>query len=193
MKKKTQAFTLLELMVVITLIAIVTAYGLPRLQGFTTNTGLISNTNSLVAALQYARSSAINDQARVVICTSDNAMTPGPTCGGPATPWHDGWIIFRDTDGNASFGSGDVLLRAQPKVAIQGITIVPVDLGGNPTNIVDNVSFGPPAGQPMLANGLNQSGLFRICSAADKTKVRGVTLHFSGRISATRDVTSPCP
>jgi len=193
MKKKTQAFTLLELMIVVALIAIVTAYGLPRLKGFTTNTGLISNTNALVAALQYARSSAINDQGRVVICTSDNAMTGAPTCGGAATLWHEGWIIFRDTDNNATFGSGDVLLRAQAKVAIAGITITPVALGGNPTNIVDYVSFGPPAGEPMLANGLNQSGLFRICSAADTTKVRGVTLHFSGRISATRNVTSPCP
>jgi len=194
MKKKTQAFTLLELMIVVALIAIVTAYGLPRLKGFTTNTGLTTNTNDLVAALQYARSTAINDQGRVVVCASSDSMKAVPKCGGPGTPWHSGWIIFRDIDNNASISAGDTVLRVQGAVALNGITITPGPLNPpNPTNIDDYVSFGPPAGEPLLTNGLNQSGLFKICSAQDSSLVRGVEVNFSGRISSTRVVNPGCP
>jgi len=193
MKKKTQAFTLIELMIVVALIGVVTAYGLPHLRSFPTNTGLTTNTNDLVAALQYARSTAINDQGRVVVCASSDSMSATPSCGGPGTPWHSGWIIFRDIDNNASISAGDTVLKVQPAVALKGITITPSPLNLTPTNIDDYVSFGPPAGEPVLTNGLNQSGLFKICYERDLSRVRGVELNFSGRISSTREVNPGCP
>lgn len=192
MKKKTQAFTLIELMIVVALIGVVIAYGLPKLRSFPVSTGLTTNTNDLVAALQYARSTAINDQGRVVVCASSDSMTATPSCGGPGTPWHSGWIIFRDTDNNASISAGDTVLRVQGAVAVSSITITPGPLNLNPTNIDDYVSFGPPAGEPLLTNGLNQSGLFKICHASDLSKVRGVEVNFSGRISSTRVVNPGC-
>jgi len=193
MKKKTQAFTLLELMIVVAMIAVLTAYGIPGLKGFSTKTGLTTNANDLVAALQYARSTAINDQSRVVICASSDSMTAVPSCGGSGTPWHSGWVVFRDIDNNASISAGDTVLKVQGAVAINGITITPGPLNSNPTNIDDYVSFGPPAGEPVLTNGLNQSGLFKICSAHDSSLVRGVEVNFSGRISSTRVVNPGCP
>jgi len=193
MKKKTQAFTLLELMITVALIGTLAAYGLPYLRGYTTSTGLTTNTNDLVAALQYARSTAINDQDRVVICASGDSMTASPSCGGPGTPWHSGWVIFRDIDNNASISAGDTLLRVQGGVRLNNITITPSPLNLAPTNIDDYVSFGPPAGEPLLTNGLNQSGLFLICSDGDSSNMRGVELHFSGRISSTRVVNPGCP
>lgn len=189
MKKKSQAFTLIEVLVVVILIGIVTAYGLPGLKGFMTNTGLTSNTNDLVTALQLARSSAIRLQDRVVICASENSMTATPTCGAVDTPWESGWLVFHDKNNNAMYDGTDDLIRQQPHVAINGITITPVDLAGTPTNIVNYVSFGPPAGEPALIDTANQSGIFRICSAADLTRQRGVVVHFSGRISSTREAT----
>jgi len=189
MKKKTQAFTLLEAMVVVALIGILTAYGLPRLAGFTTNTGLTTNNNDLVTALQFARSASIRLQDRVVVCTSSSSMQPAPVCGAVDTPWHDGWIIFHDLNDNNQYDATDEILRVHPPVTIDGITITPVDLAGTPTNIVNFVSFGPPAGEPTLPNGAAQSGIFRICSNADLTRQRGVLLNFSGRISSTRDQT----
>lgn len=187
MKKKTQAFTLVELLIIVALIGILTAYGLPYLKGFTTNTGLTSNNNDLVASLQLARSASIRYQERVVICTSSNSMQPVPTCGAVDTPWHDGWIVYRDIGGNFILDPEDEILAVHPGVAIDDITITPVDLSNTPTNIVNYVSFGPPAGEPTLPNGASQSGIFRICSRADLTRQRGVLLNISGRIASTRE------
>jgi len=200
MKKKTQAFSLIELLVVIALIGVISAYGIPGLRNFTTNTGLTNNTNDLVASLQFARSAAIRLQDKVVVCSSDTSTTATPRCGSSLVPWHDGWIVFHDASHTGSFDPNasppDELLKVQPGVAINGVTITPVDLGSTTTNIANYVSFGPPAGEPAVANGASQSGIFRVCITGETTKQRGVLINFSGRISSTRDaavINSPCP
>lgn len=196
MKKSIQAFTLLELLVVLAIAGILSAYGVPFLGTLMTNNSLTNTNNDLVASMQYARSTAIRLQDRVVVCTSDNTTAAVPTCGGPTVPWTDGWLIFHDRDNNAEFAGTDVLLRTYPQVSSNGFTITPGPLAGSPTNIVNYVSFNSPAGEPMLIDLSNQSGIFRICVANDTAHIRGVIVNVSGRVSSTRDVSiigSSCP
>lgn len=196
MKKSIQAFTLLELLVVLAIAGILSAYGVPFLGTLMTNNGLTNTNNDLVASLQYARSTAIRLQDRVVVCTSNDTTAAVPTCGGSTVPWADGWLIFHDRDNNAEFAGTDVLLRTYPKVSLNGFSITPGPLAGSPTNIVNYVSFNSPAGEPMLTDLSNQSGIFKICVANDTTHIRGVIVNVSGRVSSTRDVNiigSSCP
>jgi len=190
MKKKTQAFSFIEVLIVVAIIGLVTAYGLPAMKAFQVNTGLTTNTNDLVTSLQMARSASIRLQGRVVVCASTTSMTDDPNCSTSAN-WHDGWIVFHDKNDNAIIDAGplgaDVVLRVQSGVVMPGLTIVPEALGGTPTNIGHYISFGPPAGEPALIGGENQSGIFKLCSDQDLSRVRGVVVHFSGRISSTRD------
>jgi len=189
MKKKTQAFTLLEVMIVVAIIGIITAYGLPRMKGFMTSTSLTSTTNDLVASLHLARSAAIRLQDKVVICSSANANTPAPTCGSVLTEWHEGWIVFHDLNRNTFYDGADELFQVHHAAEDNDVTITPVALGASPTNIVNYISFGPPAGEPYVANGAGQSGIFRICTPDDPDVQRGVLVNFSGRISSTVDST----
>lgn len=197
MKNKTQAFTLLEAMIIVALIGILTAWGLPQFQSVTTNSCLTAGNNNLVTAMQFARSAAIRSRSRVVVCTSADATSPTPTCGPATTPWTSGWIIFKDVNNDAVLNGTDELLRVESEATgCNGNTIELVDLSGAPTNIVNFVSFAPPIGEPLLPDLSNQTGTFKICSTDDSDKIRGVMLHVSGRISSTRDagiVGSTCP
>ena len=185
MKKKTQAFTLLEVMIVVAIIGIMSAYGLPKLRGIVTAISLSNTTNDLVASLHFTRSAAIRLQDKVVICSSDNANTTAPTCGTALTPWEAGWIIFHDKNTNTFFDGDDELFKVHHGAEDNDVTITPVALGTTPTNIVNFVSFGPPAGEPAIANGASQSGIFRVCVIDDTTVQRGVMVNYSGRISST--------
>ena len=196
MKKTIQAFTLIELMIALAIAGIVSAYGVPFLGRLMTNNALTNTNNDLVASLQYARSSSIRLQGRVIVCTSNNTTAAVPTCGGPGVPWTAGWLIFQNNDASVGFDSGDTLLRTYPRVTADSLTINTVALGGTPTNIADFVMFDAPAGEPILADLTNQSGIFRICVENDTTHIRGVMVNVSGRIASTRDTSiigSSCP
>ena len=196
MKKTIQAFTLIELMIALAIAGLVSAYGVPFLGKLMTNNALTSTNNDLVASLQYARSSSIRLQGRVIVCTSNNTTAAVPTCGGSTVPWTAGWLVFQNNDASVGFDSGDILLRTYPKVASDSLTITTEALGGTPTNIADFVMFDAPAGEPILADLTNQSGIFKICVANDTTHIRGVMLNVSGRIASTRDTSiigSSCP
>ena len=192
MKKKTQAFSLIEVLIVIALIGVGATMGVDGMRNYLTTTGLTSNANDLVTSLQLARSASIRLQDRVVICSSENSTTATPSCGDATTPWHAGWIVFHDKNNNAAYDADDDILRVQAATVVNGITITPINLGTSPTNIVNYVGFGPPAGEPTLVDTANQSGIFKICSQSDLSRVRGVSLHFSGRVSTTRTVSDPC-
>jgi len=192
MKKYSQAYSLLEVLIVVGIIGILAVASVPLMTSLSTNTGLTTTNNDLVAALQYARSTSIRLQDRVVVCTSSNAESPTPTCGGATVPWHDGWIVFHDTNGNVLFDSGDELLGVHEQTSINGLSIEVVQQ----SNIDNYVSFMAPAGEPQDAAAASQSGIFKICMENQSDVIRGVRLNVSGRVSSTRDVTiigSPCP
>jgi len=190
MKKYSQAYSLLELMVVTAIIGVLAAASVPFISSLSASAGLTTTNNDLVAALQYARSTSIRLQDRVVVCTSSNADSPTPTCGGATVPWHDGWIIFHDIDNSTDYdaSSGDVLLGVHEETAIQGISIELIQQ----SSLVNYVSFTAPAGEPQDQAASNQSGIFKICMENEPDEVRGVRLNVSGRISSTRDLPD-CP
>lgn len=200
MKKKIQAFTLLEALVIMAIVSVLLAVGVPGLRSLTTNTGLTSYNNELVTVLQFARSASIRLQDRVVVCTSDNATTPTPSCGDITVPWSSGWLVFHDINNDSKYveADGDELFRVRDELSIEGVTI---DIVGTGANIENYVSYAAPAGEPMKTDGTNQSGIFRICltddsAAAGSRHIRGVILNVSGRVASTRDTTvigSTCP
>lgn len=105
--KKNSGFTLLELIVVVALVAIVTAIAVPNMMVFNQNDRLTTNINALIGNLAYARSESVKRSQQVSICVSNN--TTGCTGGG----WQDGWIVYIDSDGNGNHGAGEEILRVK--------------------------------------------------------------------------------
>jgi type IV fimbrial biogenesis protein FimT len=86
-------FTLLELLVTLTVASILLSVAVPGFVDVIRNNRAAANANELLTALSIARSEAIKRGARVSMCRSAN----GTACGGT---WSDGWIVF--VDGAAS-------------------------------------------------------------------------------------------
>jgi type IV fimbrial biogenesis protein FimT len=94
-------FTLIELIVTISIAAVLLTLGAPTFIGFQRNSELTSVTNSFVAALGAARGEAMKrGQHAVVVPLANNN-------------WATGWRIFVDTDNNQQFNGSDVLLVEQ--------------------------------------------------------------------------------
>jgi type IV fimbrial biogenesis protein FimT len=84
-------FSLIELMVVITISAILIMVAAPSLTDMATSAKLNSDSSRWVASAQMARSEAIKRNRRVTMCAS----TDGETCAtsGGANAWSSGWLI----------------------------------------------------------------------------------------------------
>jgi type IV fimbrial biogenesis protein FimT len=83
-------FTLIELMVTISLAAILLAVGIPSFRETIIRNRLTEQTNDLVAAVTMARSQAITSNQSVSFCRTDSDVTT--TCSGSAGNW-DFWLV----------------------------------------------------------------------------------------------------
>ena len=120
-KKNTQkAFTLIELMVTLSVLGVLLAIALPNLRDLIVSNRLSSQVNGFVGLLNYARSEAIVRNQPVLVCAKRTADNECVTT--------DSWAefetqVFVDVDGNNSWSTGDILLK----------TIAPLDVGGSET------------------------------------------------------------
>jgi type IV fimbrial biogenesis protein FimT len=107
--KRQNGFTMTELMVVMAIVAILLAIGVPSFRYVTNANRMSSEVNGLLGDLMFARGEAIKQGLPVLVCTSAN----GTTCAGTTT-WESGWITCVDTNVNGTCGS---LLRVQNSFA----------------------------------------------------------------------------
>ena len=83
-----QGFTLVELMIVLVILGVILAIGLPGFSELTLSTKLKSYANKMVASVYLARGEAIKRNVPIRLCASAN----GTSCavGGD---WEQGWIV----------------------------------------------------------------------------------------------------
>jgi type IV fimbrial biogenesis protein FimT len=100
-----------ELVVVMMIVGILAAIGVPSFQYVTTSNRIAGEVNALLGDMQFARSQAIKTGQPVTVCTSTN----GTSCAGTTVnTWQGGWIVFVDVNTSHTFDTGDALLRVQP-------------------------------------------------------------------------------
>lgn len=159
-RRATRGVTLIELMVTVTIAAIMMTLAAPSLQSFVRSNQLRTATNDLAALLMTARSESIKRGWPVTVCkTADVNATP-PACSAAAS-WQAGWLVFVDHNGNGTLDTtasasfpADVALRvAQPTGT--GLTVT-----GN-ANFTQYLSF-RPSGFP-LGSGGTEAGTFTLC------------------------------
>jgi len=86
-RRRCSGFTLLELMITLTVAAILTAIAVPSFRSFVLNVRRDSIVDSLVASLQYGRNQALNLDQNTSVC----AGTTGTSCTGGL--WASGWMV----------------------------------------------------------------------------------------------------
>lgn len=107
-----RGFTLLELLVALSIVSILFTVAVPSFFNITRNSRAAANANELVTALSVARSEAVRRGARVSVCPSVN----GAVCSG-SNNWAQGWIVVADVATATDTSDPDVaaeVLRVWP-------------------------------------------------------------------------------
>ena len=181
-----KGFTLVELMVTISVLAVLMAVGIPSFQGVIASSRVTTATNDFMATLAQARSNAIRRGGRVTVCKSAD----GASCVTTGN-WEQGWIMFNDDDhsaANASVDTGETITFASPALT-NGIV-----MKGN----LNYVSFGAD-GLPKNMNGSGYFGTIRICSTvaslSDDKRARDLIINRTGRSLVERktNIAATCP
>jgi type IV fimbrial biogenesis protein FimT len=122
MKKET-GFTVIELMVTLSVAVVLVTMAVPAFNTFVQNNRITVQANDLVTAINLSRDEALKRRTTVTVCSSAD----GASCGGD---WHDGWIIFTDADADSTVDVGtDQVLRAWGALAGGAtITTIPTSL-----------------------------------------------------------------
>ena len=104
-------FTLVELMLVLTVAAVLLALAMPSFRETVIHNRISAASNTFMGAIGYARTEAIRRNVSVTLCKSVN----GTVCStAAATNWEDGWIAFVDADADGTLDAGETLLRTWP-------------------------------------------------------------------------------
>lgn len=88
--KRQSGVTLVELMVVLAIIVVLVAIGMPTYQNITTSYRISAEVNALLGDLQYARAEALKEGQYVTVCAANATLS---ACSG-TTSWQNGWIVF---------------------------------------------------------------------------------------------------
>jgi type IV fimbrial biogenesis protein FimT len=110
-------FTTVELMVALTVAAIMFGIAMPQFQNMISDQRVQSASSSLYASLIFARSEAIKRSQFVAVC----AMTADGSGCQNSTDWTRGWIVFVDGDGDGFPGAVADILKRQD--ALSGVTL----------------------------------------------------------------------
>lgn len=90
-----RGFTLIELMVTLVIAAVLSLVVAPGLTAYKRNAELTSTINTLLSAINAARSEAMKRGMKAMVLPADRRQ------------WRSGWIIFVDKDGDQTYSEAD--------------------------------------------------------------------------------------
>ncbi len=185
MKRPQAGFTLLELMLVVTIGGILLAIAIPSMGNFIRNSRITSAANDVMAALHFTRSESIKRRMPVTLCTSantlnaDNTQNDAATCA--ASPFLTGWIAFVDTNQSGQRDVGEaILLNHEPMNPL--ITARSSIDEFRVTYLLNGFALNPNAAQLVLCDERGNEA-----SSGELSSARGILVSVTGRAGVTRN------
>ncbi|MCD2511426.1 GspH/FimT family pseudopilin [Comamonas endophytica] len=112
MKRPTsRGLTLIEILVVVAIVAIVSALAAPDLSALIKSNRVAGKINALNADISFAKTEAIKRGVAVTLCASADQLTCSPS-----SDLAQGWIVFADPDENQAIGIGEAIIKVQDKL-----------------------------------------------------------------------------
>lgn len=102
--RRQKGYTLLELMVAISVAAVLMGIGVPGLQNFIRGSRVSASARNIVVDLSLARNEAVLRAATVTVCTSTDLAS----CSNSG--WNDGRIVFVDAGPVGAVDAGDIII-----------------------------------------------------------------------------------
>ncbi len=177
-------FTLIELVVTVSIAGILLAIAIPSFTTTITSNRLTASANEFVSALNLARSEAIKRGVQVSV----------ESIGSTSGQWDSGWNVFVDINGNGVFNdnataplceaSEDCIVRTYPALPT-GYTL----RVGSTTAFKDFIAYLPSGLSTVIAAAADA---FKLCSNSG-TKQRTITIGSTGRPSVAPETTGTCP
>jgi type IV fimbrial biogenesis protein FimT len=163
-RKFTNGFTVIELLVTLTMLGILIAIALPNFREASLNGATTAQTNDLVTAFNLARAEATKQSVPVRISA----------VGGD---WQNGWEAATDRNQDGLLDANDLLVRTGD-AARDGFTWIVADVGGNPVNDIWFNATGRLLGsaQPIVVTIRRPGG--------DTAKSRRLCIALSGRVES---------
>lgn len=174
--KKVQGFTLIEVLLVVALIGIIAAIGLPAFSEISANNRLMTSANNFIGSFHRARSEALKRSTEITL------LACKPDCGTTGTAsWENGWQIFIDTDGDDAYTAGtDELLNAVDDLPPS------MTASQNGTTPINTIYTYNAQGRLII----NQNNEIKLCDARTGETGRLITLTLMGRLNTDYE---PCP
>jgi type IV fimbrial biogenesis protein FimT len=178
-KQHQRGFTIVELVVTLTIAAILATIAVPSMRDFIRNGRLTSASNDLLRAYQVARTEAIKRQQNVVVCATNNPTSAAASCS--LDNFQTGWIVFQDDNRDGQHTTGEAVLTNHTALDPT------LTINDNNDSLAGYNGSGLPI--PSLANASNQ---ITICDERGVTAdganstARALFVDATGRVHATR-------
>ena len=191
--RRAAGFNLVELLVVMTIAAILMGIGVPSYRYVTNANRVSSEVNDLLGDMMVARAEAIRQGMTVSICPANGT---GTACANATTDWSQGWIVFTDFNANgtvdAAAPQNDTVLRYQkPFSGTDSFQI-------SNANGLNAVSFNRDGFATGLNPGIGQQLLFTLNAPAVNGTVnpqwrRCLQVSFAGMMTTEHSGIQECP
>lgn len=162
--------SLIEVLIVLTIAAILLGVGVPNLQAYIATNRLVSSTQEFYTALQFARSEALRRGAQVTIRHTGTAGS---------RDWSSGWEMFVDENRNGVRDGSEEQLR------VGGAVAAPLTIFAS-ANFATFIAF--DGSGRLTTNG----GTFVVCHGpnlvdGNQPRSRAVLVNGAGRVRPARD------
>jgi type IV fimbrial biogenesis protein FimT len=189
MKTNSSGFTLFELMLTISILAVIASIGVPGFRDFVRNSRITGAANDIITDFNLARSEAVKRRVPVTLCKSQD----GAACDQDVTDPFNSWIVFVD-DADPAVASGDdgngVVDDAEPVLRTRQVAET-LDVT---TNNDARLMVFMPNGFPNTTVG-DRVTQFTLCddrgnvvSAGGDSAARFVAIQATGRPTVTRNI-----
>lgn len=175
----------MELIIAVTLVAILVAIAAPGMRDALLNVRMTAQANDLMTDLATARAEASRSNKRVLLCASSN----GTSC--TSTPWRDGRLLFVDdgTSPNGMVDPGELVLKIAP--ALQGggtmeATGTSTGAGGAPYVPYRPSGVNSPSGGTIVFTMCDDRTVTTVGASAAQDRGRRITINSTGRPAVTR-------
>lgn len=166
---RVRGFTVIELMITITVLAVLLAIAAPSFRSFLVATRLTSEVNGFVADLSFARSEAASRSKRVFVCLAATSTT----CATSGDDWSEGRLIWSDANANGSLDAAEIISYS-PALS-DGLSLI----ASGPANTF-SMTFLPSGGITGIS-----TWTFKMCSYGEP-RGREVKLPPTGRATVNR-------
>jgi type IV fimbrial biogenesis protein FimT len=180
MKKPQSGFTLLELMLVVTIAGVLLGFGVPAMGNFFRNARITGAANDVMAALHFTRSEAIKRRVPVTLCTSADPLNANPVC--DASALLTGWVAFVDPNQNGQRDAAEVVLlqhEPMPDTITARSSASPFRV----TYLLNGFALNVNAAQLVLCDERGNTP-----TGGELSSARGIRIAVTGRAGVTRDM-----